>query len=272
VTLAEAAPADYPVSVEFSTADGTADSSDYQPVSGTVTFDGTEAKTITVEVTGDRTHEADETFTVRLSNATKGTIVQGSVLGTIQNDDAAPLPPPPPPDTQAPVDPTLRSTSHALGVASIDRTVDVVFESAADDRSGVDGFSFAWDRQQAAVPDAVKDAEETAGGTTSPSLGNGRWWFHLRTRDNAGNWTATRHLGPFVIVPRPRCVVPDLRGKTVQRARRMLVSRRCALGRVTVSYSASVPPGRIVRQSRRPGSRLRRGTKVNVAVSRGRRR
>ena len=195
-------------------------------------------------------------------------------LGTIQNDDAAPPPPPPPPplDTQAPTDPSLRSTSHTPGVASIDRTVDVAFEGAADDQSGVDGFSFAWDRQQSAMPDAVKDAEETAGGTTSPSLGNGRWWFHLRTRDNAGNWTSTRHVGPFVIVPRPRCVVPDVRGKSVRQGRKILLSRRCTLGRVARSYSASVPAGRIIRQSPRPGARLRLGAKVNVAVSRGRRR
>jgi ABC-type transport system substrate-binding protein len=272
IRLAESAPGDFPVSVDYSTSDGTADSSDYRPVAGTVTFDGTEAKTVAVDVTGDTTHEADETFAVRLSNATKGTIVRGSGVGTIQNDDAAPPPPPPTPDTQAPVDPILRSTSHTPGVASVDRTVDVAFEGAADNQSGVDGFSFAWDRQQAAVPDAVKDAEESAGGTTSPSLGNGRWWFHLRTRDNAGNWTSARHLGPFVIVPRPRCVVPNVRGKTVRQGRKILVSHRCALGRVTMSYSARVPAGRIMRQSRRPGTRLRRNAKVHVAVSRGRRR
>jgi peptide/nickel transport system substrate-binding protein len=273
IQIAESVPADFPVTVDYSTADGTADSSDYRPVAGTVILDGAQAKTITVDVTGDTTHEPDETFFVRLSNATKGTIVQGSALGTIQNDDAAPTPPPPPPsplDTQAPTDPSLRSTSHTPGVASIDRTVDVAFEGAADDHSGVDGFSFAWDRLPSAMPDAVKNAEETAAGTTSPSLGNGRWWFHLRTRDNAGNWTSTRHLGPFVIVPRPRCVVPDVRGKSVRQGRRILLSRRCTLGRVTKSYSASVPAGRIIRQSRRPGTRLRLGAKVNVAVSRGR--
>jgi peptide/nickel transport system substrate-binding protein len=275
IQIAESAPADFPVSVDYSTSDGTADPSDYRPVTGTVTFESAEARTITVDVTGDTTHEPDETFFVRLSNATKGTIVQGSALGTIQNDDAAPPPPPPPPpaaDTQPPVDPILRSTSHTPGVASIDRTVDVVFEGAADDQSGVDGFSFAWDRQQSAMPDAVKDAEETVGGTTSPSLVNGRWWFHLRTRDNAGNWTSTRHIGPFVIVPRPRCVVPDVRGKSVRQGRKILLSRRCTLGRVTRSYSASVPVGRILRQSSRPGARLRLGAKVHVAVSRGRRR
>lgn len=273
IRTAESVPADFPVSVDYSTSDGTADSSDYRPIAGTVTFEDAEAKTITVDVTGDTSHEPDETFFVRLSNAAKGTIVHGSALGIIQNDDAAPPPPPPPlPDTQAPTDPSLRSTSHTVGVASIDRTVDVAFEGAADNQSGVDGFSFAWDRQQSAMPDAVKDAEETAGGTASPSLGNGRWWFHLRTRDNAGNWTSTRHLGPFVIVPRARCVVPDVRGKSVRQGRKILLSRRCMLGRVTRSYSAIVPAGRIIRQSRRPGTRFPLGTKVHVAVSRGRRR
>lgn len=277
VTLAQVDPSDYPVGVTFETSDGTADSSDYQPTSGAITFEagGATTRTISVDVFGDTTHEVDETFFVRLSAQSKGTIIRSAGVGTIQNDDAAPpLPPPPPPlpDRQAPIDPNLRSTSHTPGVASIDRTVDVAFEGAADNQSGVDGFSFAWDRQPAALPDAVKDAEETAGGTTSPSLGNGRWWFHLRTRDNAGNWTSTRHLGPFVIVPRPRCVVPNVRGKTVRQGRKILVSHRCALGRVTMSYSARVPAGRIMRQSRRPGTRLRRNAKVHVAVSRGRRR
>jgi bacillolysin len=76
--------------------------------------------------------------------------------------------------------------------------------------------------------------------------------------------------------PRPpaqaRCVVPNVRGRTVARARRLLASRRCRLGRVTRAYSARMRRGTILRQSRRPGARLRRGTRVNVVVSRGRRR
>jgi beta-lactam-binding protein with PASTA domain len=55
-------------------------------------------------------------------------------------------------------------------------------------------------------------------------------------------------------------------------ARRLLSSKRCALGRVTRIYLAKVKKGKIVRQSRRPGARLPRGTRVNVVVSRGRRR
>jgi hypothetical protein len=72
--------------------------------------------------------------------------------------------------------------------------------------------------------------------------------------------------------PAARCVVPNVRGKTVARARRMLRSRRCALGKVTRAYSARVKPGRIIRQSRRPAARFPRGTRVHVVVSRGRRR
>jgi peptide/nickel transport system substrate-binding protein len=284
VTLGDAAPPDFPVTLSYATSDGTGDASDYRPTSGTITFEsGQTIGTIAVDVIGDTAHETDETFVVRFSGQSKGTIVRSAVVATIQNDDAAPPPPPPPPetqppsaptppDTQLPTDPTLRSTSHRLGVRSIDRTVDIAIEGASDNQSGVDGFSFGWDRQQATLPDTVKDAEETVSRTTSPPLANGRWWFHLRTRDNAGNWTSTRHLGPFVIVPRARCVVPNVRGKTVRQARRMLAARRCALGRVNRAYSARVRTGRIIRQNRRPSARLPRGTRVNVVVSRGRRR
>jgi subtilisin family serine protease len=69
-----------------------------------------------------------------------------------------------------------------------------------------------------------------------------------------------------------RCVVPNVKGKTVRTARTTLTRRRCRLGRVTRTYSAKVRTGRIIRQSRRPGARLARGTRMNVVVSRGKRR
>jgi VCBS repeat-containing protein len=188
----------------------------------------------------------------------------------------AQAPPPPPADEQPPTDPVIRSTSHALRVASTDRTIDLTWSGATDNKSGVDGFSFHWDKNPVSVPDTVKDAEETATGATSPALSNGSWYFHLRTRDNAGNWTATRHLGPFVIAvhtpQQVRCVVPNLKGKTVAQARRLLAAGRCALGRVTRAHSRLARAGRIVQQNRRPGARLPRGTKVGVVVSLGPRR
>jgi Zn-dependent metalloprotease len=77
---------------------------------------------------------------------------------------------------------------------------------------------------------------------------------------------------PVPPTPQVRCVVPNVKGKTQARARAALVARRCALGRVTRTYNARVRVGRVVSQSRAPGARLKRGTKVNVVISRGRRR
>jgi serine protease len=100
-------------------------------------------------------------------------------------------------DTTPPDDPTL-SSSPPPGWSK-DNTVDVQWSGASDDGSGVDGFSYEWSQSAGTVPDTVKDAEETATGTTSPPLADGQWWFHLRTRDNAGNWSDPVHLGPFKI-------------------------------------------------------------------------
>jgi beta-lactam-binding protein with PASTA domain len=69
-----------------------------------------------------------------------------------------------------------------------------------------------------------------------------------------------------------RCVVPNVKGKTLTQARTRLAARRCRLGRVARAYSARVRRGRIIGQSRRPGARLPRGTRVNIRLSRGRRR
>jgi hypothetical protein len=76
-------------------------------------------------------------------------------------------------------------------------------------------------------------------------------------------------IHPVGVAP---CIVPNVRKRTVKRARAMLSARRCALGRITRAYSPRVGKGRIVRQSPRPGARLPRSTRVNVAVSRSRRR
>jgi len=79
-----------PVSVDFATADGTATApADYTATNGTVSFaPGETSKTITVQVNGDTTKEANETFTVNLANATgNATIADGRALGTILNDD-----------------------------------------------------------------------------------------------------------------------------------------------------------------------------------------
>jgi subtilisin family serine protease len=214
-------------------------------------------------------------------NRVWGRTAEAKVSGAFSVTDSPtlPVPPPivPPVDTTPPSNPALSSPSHPTGVPTNNSWIDVRWSGAADTQSGVDGFSYVLDNAPATVPDAVKDAEESADGTAFADRANGSYFFHLRTRDNAGNWSGAVHLGPLVVAVRRqvavvRCVVPKLKGKTVVAARKALKARRCALGRVKRAYSAKVKKGRIVSQTKRPGARLKRGTKVGVVVSRGARR
>jgi hypothetical protein len=81
------------VTVQYATSNGTATAgSDYVAKSGTLTFaPGTTSQTITIAVNGDRTAEANETFTVTLSNSTNATLGTAVATVTIVNDDGSPL-------------------------------------------------------------------------------------------------------------------------------------------------------------------------------------
>ena len=82
------------VSVAYVTSDGTATAgSDYLAASGTVTFrNGQRTATIVVMTQGDLTPEADETFTLTLSNPVGCSLGAGvSTTGMILNDDATTL-------------------------------------------------------------------------------------------------------------------------------------------------------------------------------------
>lgn len=85
---------DSAVSVFVSTADGSAIAGeDYDALGLTeLTFAaGETAKTVQVTVRGDAKFEANETFTLTLSNATGATISDAQGLGTITNDDTRPV-------------------------------------------------------------------------------------------------------------------------------------------------------------------------------------
>lgn len=91
VSLSQSGASD--VSVSYATSDTSAVAgSDYTAASGTLTIaPGNTSAIISVAVSGDTDSESDETLTVTLSNASGATIGDGTALGTIQNDDAAPL-------------------------------------------------------------------------------------------------------------------------------------------------------------------------------------
>ena len=82
--------------VSYETANGSAVAGgDYSQASGILAFEpGVTIRTIEVPIIGDAIAEADESFSVQLSNAVNGTIADGTATALIVNDDApaGPLP------------------------------------------------------------------------------------------------------------------------------------------------------------------------------------
>jgi len=104
-------------------------------------------------------------------------------------------------DVTPPTNPAMASTTHTVGVWSDE----VVFECeiefpAPADLSGVDGYEWAWDQSPTWAPLFVKNVEEDLCGIGNDHVSpDGAWYVHLATVDNAGNWSAPAHLGPFLI-------------------------------------------------------------------------
>lgn len=77
------------VSVNYATQNGSATApDDYLPAAGTVNFAAGEvSKTILLNIVGETISESDETFNLVLSNSVNATIVNGTAVVTILNDD-----------------------------------------------------------------------------------------------------------------------------------------------------------------------------------------
>jgi hypothetical protein len=98
VSLSRASESDVRVSYRtddgtaFAAGDATIGRSDYVEASGSLRFeDGETEQTFTVDIHPDLLNEADETFTVALSNPTGAEIEDGDARALILNDDALPI-------------------------------------------------------------------------------------------------------------------------------------------------------------------------------------
>jgi hypothetical protein len=98
-------------------------------------------------------------------------------------------------DTTAPSNPTSFTCTHAQNVWSSNPSVTISWSGATDDLSGVYGYSYHWVHTPA-LPDASVDLDTSF----TTTLGDGDWYFCIRTRDNAGNWnTGYVQYGPIRI-------------------------------------------------------------------------
>lgn len=95
--------------------------------------------------------------------------------------------------------PRLFSPTHALGGASSVAEIEVTWGGDDATDNPATGYAYSWSTTPNTEPEPLILA---AGDTTrlvSAPLPAGLWWFHLRAAGRDGSWTATAHLGPFVI-------------------------------------------------------------------------
>ena len=141
------------VSVSYATSPGTATApADYQTKTGTVTIPaGQTSATFTVLIVGETLHEANETFTVTLSNPVNATLGTATATGTINNQDAAPVV-------------SVAAASVNEGNSS---TTPIVFTISTSAVSGLPvTVSFATSEGSATAPD---DYMTTTGSVTIPA-------------------------------------------------------------------------------------------------------
>lgn len=101
--------------------------------------------------------------------------------------------------------------------------------------------------RQADPDPCVSDRQALAGGGVSITV----------LTSHASLWTLGRRL----------CVVPKLKGKTVKQAKKKLADANCALGKAKRKKAKSTKQrGKVISQSKKPGTQLDPGTKIGVVV------
>jgi uncharacterized delta-60 repeat protein len=130
-----------------------------------------------------------------------------------------------------------------------------------------------YDRSFGTSGRAVTDVRGSADWASSAALQSDRRIVLAGTAEVPGSQS---QLSDVALVrylnPAPRCLVPNVRGKTLRAARTSITHARCSLGKVTSKTSHTVGMGRVISQTTPPGISLPVGGRVNLVLSKGRRR
>jgi alpha-tubulin suppressor-like RCC1 family protein len=89
-----------------------------------------------------------------------------------------------------------------------------------------------------------------------------------------GDATRTDRTTPVTVLSAApvQCVVPKVKGKTLKSAKKAIAKRHCAVGKIRHAYSKKVKKGRVISQKPSAGTVRPENARVNLVVSRGRRR
>ncbi|MCX7655674.1 MAG: SpoIIE family protein phosphatase [Treponemataceae bacterium] len=96
------------------------------------------------------------------------------------------------PDTSAPK-PFLRPQNFEDGI-SVRSDIARISWSVPEDPSGILGFSFLWSRDPTALPPETLMLYSPTASLSLPATEDGPWYFSIRARDFAGNWSEAARL------------------------------------------------------------------------------
>ncbi|MDI6704522.1 MAG: fibronectin type III domain-containing protein [bacterium] len=105
-------------------------------------------------------------------------------------------------DTSVPI-PVVSSTTHPDEDTWYSKDDLRVEWTPGADTSGIDGYSYILDQISDTTPDTEKECEEDTTSATFTDLSDGTWYFHIKAKDNAGNWSSAYHYRVNVDVTPP---------------------------------------------------------------------
>lgn len=95
-------------------------------------------------------------------------------------------------DRTPPAAPVITSITHPDQGSKYPIDDPVFTWSTPPDASGIYGYSYVLDDHPGTEPDAIADTHSN--GKSYTDVQEGVWYFHVRARDNAGNWGSTSHF------------------------------------------------------------------------------
>ena len=93
----------------------------------------------------------------------------------------------------------LVANTHAPEVTSNRTSLEIEWQPADDDLSGVVGYSVDISSLPSSTCDQVQDVDPSTLSFTSPPLADGTWYVHVCAGDAAGNGSPVTSAGPFFI-------------------------------------------------------------------------
>jgi trimeric autotransporter adhesin len=166
--------------------------------------------------------------------------------------------------------PAATSESRTFAIAKASQTI--TFAALANKKLGDPDFTVSASASSRLAVAFAASGRCTVTGARIHLTGAGTCTVTASQAGNANYNAAPALARSFSIGPIPqRCKVPNVVGKSLARAKALIKQRHCLTGTVTKAYSRK-RKNVVIGQSRRPGRLMPANSKINLTISRGRRR